>query len=524
MKIQKLLSSARLPSLPQVAVNVLELSNQTDTLVSDVANVIKQDPAISLSILKAANSSYFGFKSKVLSLDRAVALLGSNVVSSLVLSFSLVDSVTASGPMASHYQRYWRQSMAQAAAADVIAELVEEPLACEPFLAGLLMDIGRLAMLRTLVEVYLPALDHAEKVPDRFLHELESVCFEYDHTVVGGRLLEQWGLSDCLVDVAKWHHLPLIGLQSMSGVPHYNLLQVASLSAAVADYLLSNQVALAFHRVQTLSKTFFQLDDDSIATLLGTIRARIDSAGEVFEIDTSQVGDPQELILIAKDQLSRVAIEKHSIASEAAAQKKLQTGEPICPQVSESELNPYLDPSTGVYNRSFFDEILHKEIIRCHREGGIAGLVLVSIDSFASLSKLNSEFVKDVLRQIGSTVNGSTRGSDFAARYTDDRFVVLAIQPTPEGVNFLAERLRRAIEALEFLLEGERIPVTASVGAVTTTGQFKDAQEMEANLINATDKMLFKSKSNGANQIHADILSAEFLNADLTPPYSGETV
>ncbi len=518
MKIDKILSSSLLPSLPQVAVNVLELSNQPDSDVAEIAAVIKHDPAISVSILRAANSSYFGFKSKVLSLDRAVALLGSNVVSSLVLSFSLVDSVTANGPMARHYKSYWQHSMAQAAAAEVIAEYVGEPLSCEPFLAGLLMDIGRLAMLKTLGEVYLPALDHVEKMPDRFLHELETVCFDYDHSVVGSRLLKKWEIDECLIDVAQWHHLPLVGLQSMSAAPHYGLLKITALAAAVTDYLLSKQVALALYRVQSLSSAFLQLENEQVTELIEKIRDRINLAGEVFEIDMSQVGDPQELMLVAKDQLSKVAIEKHSLVNEAAAKKKLQTFEPICLHLSsETESSPYLDTSSGTYNRSFFDEVLNKEIIRCHRENDTIGLVLVSVDNFSRLSMLNADLVADVLQQVGSTINQTTRGSDYAARYSEDKFIVLAIQPTPEGVNFMAERVRRSIEALVFSLDGTRVPVTASVGAVTATGHFAEAEQLKYCLINATDRMLHKSKNNGANQIHAGIINSEMS----MPPVSG---
>ena len=100
MKLEKILSSALLPTLPQAAIRLLELSRNPDAAINDVVIAIKLDPAITIKILKAANSSYFSFRAEVKSIERAVPLLGINVVTSLVLSFSLVESLTFKGAIA----------------------------------------------------------------------------------------------------------------------------------------------------------------------------------------------------------------------------------------------------------------------------------------------------------------------------------------------------------------------------------------------------------------------------------------
>ena len=103
----KIWSSSQLPTLPSVAIHLLELSKDPETEIRDVIEVIKTDPAISAKILKSTNSSFFGFNSKVTSIDRAVPLLGTTVVTSLALSFSLVDAAMTTGPMVEHYNAYW---------------------------------------------------------------------------------------------------------------------------------------------------------------------------------------------------------------------------------------------------------------------------------------------------------------------------------------------------------------------------------------------------------------------------------
>ena len=109
----KIWSAPQLPTLPAVAVRLVELSKQPDLEIRDVIELIKADPAISAKILKSTNSSFFGFTSEVTSIDRAVPLLGTTMVTSLALSFSLTDMAMKTGSLVDHYQSYWTQSVIQ---------------------------------------------------------------------------------------------------------------------------------------------------------------------------------------------------------------------------------------------------------------------------------------------------------------------------------------------------------------------------------------------------------------------------
>src|SRR5262245_58038706 len=101
---QRVLATSQLPTLPTVAVRLLELSRRPEANLSDLLNVIKVDPATVSRILRTANSAQFGVASTVASLDRAVAVLGSTVVKSAALSFSLTDSSMNCGPLALQYR------------------------------------------------------------------------------------------------------------------------------------------------------------------------------------------------------------------------------------------------------------------------------------------------------------------------------------------------------------------------------------------------------------------------------------
>jgi HD-like signal output (HDOD) protein len=119
---EKIWSSTQLPTLPTVALRLIELSKDRETEIRDVIEVIKSDPAITAKILKATNSSFFCFRSQITTIDRAVPLLGKTLVTSLALSFSLVEAAMTTGPLAAHYNAYWRLSIIQACAAETLAK------------------------------------------------------------------------------------------------------------------------------------------------------------------------------------------------------------------------------------------------------------------------------------------------------------------------------------------------------------------------------------------------------------------
>ena len=165
--VVKILSSDELPSIPVTALQLVELCKTPETEVRDFVNVVKSDPASAVRILKAANSSLFGLATPVTSIERAVSTLGMTTVASLALSFSLAESATMNGgpmrPMRDQYLRYWKQSVIQAMAAEKLSELTSIGNPSDYFLMGLLLDIGRLALLKTIPSEYQRVLTLAKE-------------------------------------------------------------------------------------------------------------------------------------------------------------------------------------------------------------------------------------------------------------------------------------------------------------------------------------------------------------------------
>ena len=155
-------SLAQLPSLPTVAQTLLKLVVNPETELRQVVHLIKADPAMSAKIVKAANSTFFGVRSEVKGIERAVSLLGPSVSNSLALSFGLTANTCSTSPLAVHYRNCWRQSIVQCAAGAEIAQRTNPASADELSLCGLLLEVGRLALLTTFDAEYRPVLEAAE--------------------------------------------------------------------------------------------------------------------------------------------------------------------------------------------------------------------------------------------------------------------------------------------------------------------------------------------------------------------------
>ena len=508
MKLEKILSSTLLPSLPRVAVKLLELSKDPDSCIDDVVQAVKMDPAISIQILKSANSSYFSFRTEIKSIERAVPLLGTNVISSLVLCFSLVDSLTSKGPLAKHFRQYWRQSISNAAAAEMIGKISGQGLACENFLAGLLTDVGQLAMLSTLAEFYLPVLEAFEKNGQIFLTDAENEQFEYNHAIVGAELLKKWGLDPCLSDVARCHHFELQEIEAKHEVAHFELIKTVTLAATVSDYFCCTNVAVARNRLLALGDRLFGWDVAACEDMLEQVRARIDSVAEMFSVDVSDMADPRELLVLANEQLAQVAIRNQAATFDAHLQRQHfeQANLKLVDQNLMLRKQAFIDPLTEVYNRRFFDESLDREILRCRREGNRIGIIMIDIDFFKKLNDIHGHLLGDfVLKEVAATLRHAVRESDIVARFGGEEFIVMAHQPTSDGLQVLAERLRRSIEALRIEAKASLIPVTVSVGATLSLVNCDDTSEMREQLISIADQMLYQSKQNGRNRVSVNI-------------------
>lgn len=158
------------------------------------------------------------------------------------------------------------------------------------------------------------------------------------------------------------------------------------------------------------------------------------------------------------------------------------------------------DQLTGLKNRRYLDGMLHDEFSRCHRYGRPIALLLLDIDHFKRFNDTYGHQVgDDCLRAVAGALRCAVRTQiDRIARYGGEEFCLVLPETDAEGAAVVADRIREAVESLEFLVNGERVPVTVSVGVAALVP--RDIQDAHLLVLN-TDKALYEAKAGGRNRV-----------------------
>ena len=198
-----------LPTLPTVVPRLMELLEGTKSNASDVTEAISRDPALTSKILKVANSAYYGFPQEITDLERAVALLGFNMVKSLAMSVGVFQTLP-SGQKMPYFslEGLWIHSLSVATAIkEMTRRQGKEDEKSYLFIVGLLHDIGKVVLDQFFNDSFQKALAVAKDLEKPRLYLAERQVIGLDHGEVGGMLLERWNFPRVIIDPVTVHHL-----------------------------------------------------------------------------------------------------------------------------------------------------------------------------------------------------------------------------------------------------------------------------------------------------------------------------
>ena len=197
-----------IPTLPVVIPKLLTLMESDKTDAADIADAISRDPALSSKILKVANSAYYGFSKGISSLEKAVPLLGFNMVQSLALSIGVLRSLP-SGKKSTHFsqQDLWIHSLAVATVMKELGKRYGKGNDREYlFIIGLLHDIGKIVLDQYFGELFHRAIEEFHNLGNIELHQAETREIGVDHGEVGAMLLTRWKFPDNICNAIAVHH------------------------------------------------------------------------------------------------------------------------------------------------------------------------------------------------------------------------------------------------------------------------------------------------------------------------------
>lgn len=203
-----------LPTLPAVALRVLEITGSTDSSAKDVVKLIESDPSLTTRILQLVHRADVGVRGEVNSISRAVVLLGFESIRSAVLAVSVFQAFSkndVSKPGEFSREEFWKHCVAVACCCELIAAAVgkkqgeTEPLdPSEAFVCGLLHDLGKVAMDAMLPKSFARVVEAADLLRGD-IADIERTVVGLDHMVVGKRLAEKWQLPATIRDCI-WLH------------------------------------------------------------------------------------------------------------------------------------------------------------------------------------------------------------------------------------------------------------------------------------------------------------------------------
>lgn len=183
-----------LPSLPTVATRIRETIADDGSSAEDIANVILADPAIAAKIIKAANSALYQRRKKAEDCKTAVISLGTRVTTQLVTAFTLKELFKSNNKLLlKRMNKLWEHSIEIAAISFVLARITPGFNAEHALLAGLIHDIGKVAILNKVIEhpLIMDSEEHLKKVMNKM------------HAQVSSSILRRWDFSDDFIAVAE---------------------------------------------------------------------------------------------------------------------------------------------------------------------------------------------------------------------------------------------------------------------------------------------------------------------------------
>ncbi|HEB55127.1 MAG TPA: HDOD domain-containing protein [Gammaproteobacteria bacterium] len=195
-------------SLPDIAIRLNDMVNDPSCSAAHIGDLISQDAALSARLLKIVNSAFYGFPSRIDTVNMAITIIGTRQLRDLVLATSVIGKFQQFPEGLVSIDTFWYHNLTCATATRIIATKLQIRNSERFFIAGLLHDIGKLVMYLTEPELSRKVLQGMSETCED-VTRLEIDAFGFDHATLGGELLRYWKLPDSLVEPVSFHHHPV---------------------------------------------------------------------------------------------------------------------------------------------------------------------------------------------------------------------------------------------------------------------------------------------------------------------------
>lgn len=199
--------TVEIATLPEVTLRIIEVVQDPRSTAHDLHKIVSNDPALSARVLRVVNSAFYGLPGQIGSIDRAIMMLGLNAVKNIAIAASLAK-MFKKGAICDDFtgKDLWMHSVAVGATNKLITNAIGLALPDEAFLAGLIHDLGLVAIMQSQSQKLLEIVQMAKAgIPFR---KAEDQVLGTNHQEIGMALAAKWKFPRSFQYVSGYHHNP----------------------------------------------------------------------------------------------------------------------------------------------------------------------------------------------------------------------------------------------------------------------------------------------------------------------------
>ncbi len=494
--LEDIIACPSLPTLPAIAVELLERTRDPDVDIAEIASLVESDPGLASRILRIVNSSLYGLRSPCTSIHRALTFLGLNAVKSLVLGFSLAEMTrdNEEADSAFDFREFWKNSIFSAVAARQLASHIK---VCDPddaFTGGMFQNMGMFAAYSALGDPYVELVresqgQHAQLIAS----EREAMGFTNYHAAAA--LSKKWNFPDTLVGCIRNIPDPDQADDSCRAMT-----RTVALGRMLVELMENDDPQDQLTRLQSLMHHWFDQECDDLSGVLHSISETAISLAKVLEKD---IGTAPDLEVI------RGCAELQNVEFQLAIQREVEELRQSQIELTSAALT---DGLTGVWNRKKFNDDVMKAFEESATLGQPVSVMFIDADKFKLLNDCHGHQIGDaVLIEIAHRLHTSVGTSGSVYRYGGEEFIILIQGWDQERAVRFAEVVRNAIATPQFdVTETDpnvgRLAVTVSIGVSSWNPNQADspAQSFDpARTVREADEALYQAKHDGRNCVRA---------------------
>ena len=259
-------------SMPEIYRDIRLLIEQQDSDINAFVELIENDSALSVRLLRIANSPYFGYPKRAADLYQAVSLIGIMQLHDLVLNSLSFRTLASLPQQIINLEAFWRYSIECGIAARTLAQFAQI-IPINPFFTlGLLHEIGHAVMFVKEPERSLQAIDQAKSAQKDAITQIEREVFGFDYTQAGCVLMKLWHLPEMYQQVTAYHLNP-----DRANSTHQQAVNIIHLAHMLCQNRSSEYKQELIDRVKQTDPQLAKLPDNISEIVLKEIEANTDT-------------------------------------------------------------------------------------------------------------------------------------------------------------------------------------------------------------------------------------------------------